>query len=151
MLSKARLLNNCSLLGLKTPASSHIEHLNKFPRADVSFPECTELLRVQSRLKAVSQNSKVSTKCNSHIVNHWLCYVYNAVIYLMFRKSTAGEMGSQQCSFKNYGWRNGAKFTKIIFIHIQCCYCLYSRICLFLTVYPHLTTELTFKKHIYSH
>ena len=26
-----------------------------------------------------------------------------------------------------YGWRNGAKFTKFIFIHIQCCYC-YSRI-----------------------
>ena len=29
-----------------------------------------------------------------------------------------------------YGWRNGAKFTKFIFIHIQCCYC-YSRIYLF--------------------
>ena len=31
---------------------------------------------------------------------------------------------------KVYGWRNGAKFTKFIFIHIQCCYC-YSRIYLF--------------------
>ena len=30
-----------------------------------------------------------------------------------------------------YGWRNGAKFTKFIFIHIQCCYC-YSRIYLFI-------------------
>ena len=29
-----------------------------------------------------------------------------------------------------YGWRNGAKFTKFIFIHIQCCYC-YSGIYLF--------------------
>ena len=27
----------------------------------------------------------------------------------------------------DYGWRNGAKFTKFIFIQIQCCYC-YSRI-----------------------
>ena len=30
----------------------------------------------------------------------------------------------------DYGWRNGAKFTKFIFIQIQCCYC-YSRIYLF--------------------
>ena len=29
-----------------------------------------------------------------------------------------------------YGWRNGAKFTKFIFIHIHGCYC-YSRIYLF--------------------
>ena len=29
-----------------------------------------------------------------------------------------------------YGWRNGAKFTKFILIHIQCSYC-YSRIYLF--------------------
>ena len=29
-----------------------------------------------------------------------------------------------------YGWRNGAKFKKFIFIHIQCSYC-YSRIYLF--------------------
>ena len=31
---------------------------------------------------------------------------------------------------KHYGCRNGAKFTKFIFIHIQCCYCC-SRIYLF--------------------
>ena len=28
-----------------------------------------------------------------------------------------------------YGWRNGGKFIKFIFIHIQCSYC-YSQICL---------------------
>ena len=31
---------------------------------------------------------------------------------------------------QHYDWRNGANFTKFVFIHIQCCYC-YSRIYLF--------------------
>ena len=34
------------------------------------------------------------------------------------------------CIISMYGWRDGTKFTKFTFIHIQCCYC-YSRICLF--------------------
>ena len=43
-----------------------------------------------------------------------------------------------------YCWRNGAKFTKFIFIHIHGCYC-YSRI------YSHSTTKFTFKKYICLH
>ena len=41
-----------------------------------------------------------------------------------------GRYSSQTTSTLLYGWRNGVKFTKFIFIHIQCCYC-YSRIYLF--------------------
>ena len=37
---------------------------------------------------------------------------------------------SKKENLQTYGWRNGAKFTKFIFIHIQCSYC-YSRIYLF--------------------
>ena len=44
-----------------------------------------------------------------------------------------------------YGWRNGAIFTKFIFIHIQRFIIVYEYI------YSHSTTKFIFKKYIKSH
>ena len=48
----------------------------------------------------------------------------------MIRRNYAGEYWTKLLLDRAYGWRNGAKFTKFICIHIQCSY-LYSRIYLF--------------------
>ena len=48
----------------------------------------------------------------------------------MIRRNYAGEYWTKLLLDREYGWRNGAKFTKFICIHIQCSY-LYSRIYLF--------------------
>ena len=45
----------------------------------------------------------------------------------------------------DYGWRNGAKFTKLIFIHIQAVIVAHEYI------YSHSTTKFTFKKYICLH
>ena len=76
-------------------------------------------------------------------------------------------LGSAQPSVTNhacfrYGWRNGKKFTKFIFIHIQCSY-WYSRIYLFtfnnriyiqeIMIYSHLPVYFLFTiifAHIYE-
>ena len=67
------------------------------------------------------------------------------------QKLSSVERGSYLDGWPNpsdqvyYGWRNGAKFTKFIFIHIHGCYC-YSRIYLFT-----FNNKFTFKKYICLH